>query len=117
MTLLSSLISSRLQGGDNVITVRTEVKGDGNYKVIVGYEVDSLEDLPDHLPEYTETLTVPACRYAKVLINEGQQEGRLGYGERMHADEYFVGISAMIPAMYIILRAAGSIHMTARERF
>ncbi|WP_042204065.1 GyrI-like domain-containing protein [Paenibacillus camerounensis] len=91
MTLLSSLISSRLQGGDNVISVRTEVKGDGNYKVIVGYEVDSLEDLPDHLPEYTETFTVPACRYAKVLINEGQQEGRLGYGERMHADEYFVG--------------------------
>ncbi|AIQ45062.1 hypothetical protein R70723_03440 [Paenibacillus sp. FSL R7-0273] len=91
MALLSGIISSRLQGGDNVVTVRTEVKGDGNYKVLVGYEVDSLEDLPDYLPEYTETLTVPACRYAKVLINEGGQEGQLGYGERMHADEYFVG--------------------------
>ncbi len=90
MALLSGIISSRLKGEGEVVTVRTEVKGDGNYKVIVGYEVDSLESLPDFLPEYTEALTVPACRYAKVLINEGGREGEPGYGERMHADEYFV---------------------------
>lgn len=90
MALLSGIIRQHIKGKD-IVTVRTEVKGDGNYKVMVGYEVSSLEGLPDCLPEYTETLTVPACRYAKVLINETQQDGRIGYGERMHADEYFVG--------------------------
>ncbi|WNS41480.1 GyrI-like domain-containing protein [Paenibacillus sp. MMS20-IR301] len=90
MTLLSSLISRQLKGKE-IVTVRSEVQGDGNYKVLVGYEVDSFDGLPGHLPEYTETLTVPACRYAKVLINEGKQAERIGYDERMHADEYFVG--------------------------
>lgn len=90
MALLSGIISQHIKSRD-IVTVRTEVKGDGNYKVVVGYEVSSFEGLPECLPEYTETLTVPACRYAKVLINETQQDGRIGYGERMHADEYFVG--------------------------
>lgn len=90
MALLSGLISQQIKGKE-IVTVRSEVQGDGNYKVIVGYEVDSFDGLPAHLPEYTETLTVPACRYAKVLINETKEAGRTGYDERMHADEYFIG--------------------------
>ena len=90
MVLLSGIISQQIKGSD-IVTIRTEVKGDGNYKAIVGYEVASFEALPEHLPEYTETLTVPACRYAKVLINETKKAGRIGYDERMHADEYFTG--------------------------
>lgn len=90
MALLSSIISQQIEAKD-IVTVRTEVMGDGNYKVIVGYEVNSFEGVPEHLPEYTEMLTVPACRYAKILINETKQDGRIGYDERMHADEYFTG--------------------------
>lgn len=90
LALLSGLIGANLKDKD-IVTVRTNVQGDGNYKVIAGYAVSSFEELPGHLPEYTETLTVPACRYTKVLINEANQEERKGYGERMHADEYFVG--------------------------
>ncbi|MEK3795994.1 GyrI-like domain-containing protein [Paenibacillus sp. FSL R7-0204] len=90
IALLSSLIEHQIKGRE-IVTVRTEVQGDGNYKVIVGMEVSGFEGLPAHLPEYTETLTVPACRYAKVLINESKSAGRTGYEERMHADEYFVG--------------------------
>lgn len=89
IALLSGLISRQIKGKE-VVTVRSEVQGDGNYKVIVGYEVSSFDGLPAHLPEYTETLTVPACRYAKVLINETKEAGRIGYDERMHADEYFI---------------------------
>ncbi|WP_019913543.1 GyrI-like domain-containing protein [Paenibacillus sp. HW567] len=90
MALLSGIIGGQLRSRD-IVTVRTEVGGDGNYKVIVGYEIGSFEALPDALPEYAETVTVPACRYAKVLINETKQADRIGYGERMHADEYFIG--------------------------
>lgn len=89
LALLAGLIGGQLQGKE-IIAVRSEVQGDGNYKVTVGYAVSSFDGLPAHLPEYTETLTVPACRYAKVLINETKQAGRTGYEERMHADEYFV---------------------------
>lgn len=90
ISLLRSIIGEQIKGED-VVTVRTDVSGDGNYKAIVGYEVDSLEALPEYLPEYTETLVVPACRYAKILINETKKAGRIGYDERMHADEYFIG--------------------------
>ncbi len=74
-----------------IISARYDIHGDGNYHVILGVRVDSLDGLPEILPENTVTLTVPACRYAKMLINETKAEGRVGYGERMHADEYFIG--------------------------
>ncbi|MCL6459819.1 MAG: hypothetical protein K6T85_17635, partial [Gorillibacterium sp.] len=90
MALLSGILGQQTTSRD-IVTVRTHVKGDGNYKVIVGYVVGSFDDLPEHLPEYTEALTVPACRYAKVLINETKKVGRIGYDERMQADEYFIG--------------------------
>lgn len=90
MALLSNIIGENIKIRD-IITVRTDVKGDGNYKAIVGYQVDSFDFFPEYLPEYTETLTVPACRYAKVLINETKKIDRKGYDERMHADEYFIG--------------------------
>lgn len=73
-----------------IISARYDIKGDGNYNVIVGIEVESFDHLPEYLPENTVTLTVPACRYAKMLINEQKKEGRTGYEERMQADEYFV---------------------------
>ncbi|RCX22703.1 hypothetical protein DFP94_101284 [Fontibacillus phaseoli] len=73
-----------------IVSARYDIAGDGNYKVVVGIEVDSLEHLPEYLPENTITLTVPAGRFAKMLINEHKKEGRTGYEERMHADVYFV---------------------------
>lgn len=90
MALLAGLIGDSLLHRE-IVTVRTDVRGDGNYKVVAGYMVESFDRLPDYLPEYTETLVLPPCRYAKVLINEGKRENRKGYDERMHADEYFTG--------------------------
>lgn len=90
MSLLAGIIGERMKDS-TIVAVRTEVQGDGNYKVIAGYAVNSFGGLPEYLPEYTETLTVPACRYAKILINETKKTQRKGYGERMHADEYFIG--------------------------
>jgi predicted transcriptional regulator YdeE len=74
-----------------IISARYDVHGDGNYNVIVGFPIESLDKLPKFLPEHTLTLTLPACRYAKMEINEQKREGRIGYGERMQADEYFIG--------------------------
>ena len=74
-----------------IISVRYDIHRDGNYRVILGIRVDSLGNLPEFLPENTVTLTVPACRYARMIINETKAEGRTGYAERMHADEYFIG--------------------------
>lgn len=90
MGLLAGLIGDSLLHKE-IVTVRTDVRGDGNYKVVAGFMVKGFERLPDYLPEYTETLVLPPCRYAKVLINEGKREDRKGYDERMHADEYFTG--------------------------
>ncbi|WP_438446642.1 GyrI-like domain-containing protein [Gorillibacterium sp. sgz5001074] len=90
LSLLSGLLGESRRSG-TITTVRTEVQGDGNYKVIAGYEVLGFEDLPEYLPEYTELFTVPACRYAKILINETKRPDRKGYDERMHADGYFIG--------------------------
>ena len=74
-----------------IISARYDVHGDGNYNVIIGFPLDSLHNLPEFLPEHTVSLDLPACRYAKMVINEQKREGRIGYGERMHADEYFIG--------------------------
>lgn len=74
-----------------IISARYGVHGDGNYNVIVGFQVDSFDNLPEFLPEHTITFTLPACRYAKMEINEQKRGGRFGYDERMHADEYFIG--------------------------
>lgn len=89
MALLSRIIGEQISRKD-IVSVRTDVSGDGNYKVIVGYEVGSFEALPEYLPENTVTLAVPASRYAKILINESKKADRIGYDERMHADEYFI---------------------------
>ena len=90
IALLSGILGENVKNRD-IVTIRTDAKGDGNYKVVVGYEVETLDDVPEYLPEYAETLTVPACRYAKVLINETKKPDRKGYDERMQADEYFIG--------------------------
>ena len=73
-----------------IISARIDVHGDGNYKVITGFPIDSFGNLPEFLPEHTRTLTIPACRYVKMVINEQKREGRIGYDERMQADEYFI---------------------------
>ena len=74
-----------------IISARYDMHSDGNYNVIIGFTVDSHDGLPEFLPEHTVTFTLPACRYAKMEINEQKREGRIGYGERMQADEYFIG--------------------------
>jgi predicted transcriptional regulator YdeE len=88
ISLLDHLIDPFILHED-IVTLRTNVQGDGNYKVIVGYEVSNFDALPEYLPEYAETFTIPACRYAKIYINETKKADRKGYDERMHADEYF----------------------------
>lgn len=87
--LLARALGVGLDSG--IVCARYDLAYDGNYKTVVGVVVDSLDNLPEFLPENTVTLSMPACRYAKILINEHQREGRTGYAERMHADEYFIG--------------------------
>ncbi|MGG6312299.1 hypothetical protein [Paenibacillus macerans] len=89
IALLAEVLGIDLTGLE-LISARYDIGGDGNYKVLVGFEVESLPELPPHLPEYADTLTVPVCRFAKMLINEQRQESRTGYEERMHADAYFI---------------------------
>ncbi|WP_058301999.1 GyrI-like domain-containing protein [Gorillibacterium timonense] len=89
VALLAQVIGIDLTATE-IVSARYDVEGDGNYKVIVGIEVESFANLPEELPENIVTLTVPACRYAKMLINERKQESRIGYEERMKADEYFI---------------------------
>ncbi|MDR1328363.1 MAG: hypothetical protein LBK23_02030, partial [Oscillospiraceae bacterium] len=72
-----------------IISARYGVWGDGNYNVIIGFPYGGL--LPEFLPEHTATFTLPACRYARMEINDQKRIGRIGYDERMHADEYFIG--------------------------
>lgn len=74
-----------------IISARYDIYGDGNYNVIIGFLMDNLDTLPEFLPEHTVTFTLPACRYAKLEINEQKREDRTGYNERMQADEYFIG--------------------------
>lgn len=74
-----------------IISMRHDVHGDGNYNVIVGIRVNGIDNLPEFLPEHTVTFTLPACRYARMEINEHKREGCVGYDERMHADTYFIG--------------------------
>ncbi len=78
-------------GDTEIVSARYDIHGDGNYKVIIGITTDASAPLPEFVPEHTVTLTLPACRYAKFLINEHKQEERQGYEERMQADEYFIG--------------------------
>ncbi len=77
-------------GNMEPISARYAVHGDGNYDVIIGFPVESKTVLPEFLPEHTITLTLPACRYARLEINENRTD-REGYRERMQADEYFIG--------------------------
>nr|WP_304955394.1 GyrI-like domain-containing protein [uncultured Acetatifactor sp.] len=74
-----------------IVSTRHQVKRDGNYHVVIGIPVDGGKELPLFLPEHTAELVLPACRYAKMEINEQKQPGRRGYEERMAADEYFIG--------------------------
>lgn len=77
-------------GKTEIVSTRFDMHGDGNYQVIVGFRMDSVDHLPAFLPEHTAVLTLPACRYAKMDINEQNRADRTGYAERMHADEYFI---------------------------
>lgn len=61
IALLSSLIEHQIKGRE-IVTVRTEVQGDGNYKVIVGMEVSSFDGLPDSV----EKVTVPGGIYLHI---------------------------------------------------
>lgn len=74
-----------------IVSARCQVSGDGNYDVIVGVPVDGQIKLPEFLPEHTVEWMLPACRYAKMTVNEGGKAGREGFPERMAADEYFIG--------------------------
>jgi hypothetical protein len=71
-----------------ILSARYDIHGDGNYHVIIGLPVNSFNPLPEFLPENTFKLTIPASRYAKMLINEQKHPERTGFGERMEADEY-----------------------------
>lgn len=73
-----------------IMGVRTNIVGAGIYDFVIGVVVDSFDDMPKHLPENTTMVICPPCRYAKMLINEKNVEGRKGYEERMNADEYFI---------------------------
>jgi len=66
---------------DEIISMRYNVHGDGNYSVIIGFAIDNLDNLPEFLPEHTVTFTIPANRYAKMIIT----------GDRMQIDDYFIG--------------------------
>ena len=90
LAFLAQVLGADIKSSE-IISARYAVHGDGNYQVIVGIRLDSLDQLPEFLPEHTVTLTIPPARYAKLMINEQKREGRVGYEERMHADEYFIG--------------------------
>jgi predicted transcriptional regulator YdeE len=78
-------------GETGIVSARYDISGDGNYNVIVGIPIENADNLPEFLPEHTIAYTLPACRYARMEINIHKREGRIGYDERMHADEYFIG--------------------------
>lgn len=90
IALLAGALGMKLEECE-IISARYDVRGDGNYKVIVGLAVKNFENLPEFLPEYTTQLRIPAGRYARMEINIHGREERAGYGERMCADEYFIG--------------------------
>ncbi|WDV46456.1 GNAT family N-acetyltransferase [Clostridiaceae bacterium M8S5] len=73
-----------------IIGIRTNIQGDGIFDFVIGVIVDSIENLPEHLPENSVTLTCSSCRYAKFNINEEKNSDRNGYSRRMSADEFFV---------------------------
>ncbi|WP_438433233.1 GyrI-like domain-containing protein [Gorillibacterium sp. sgz500922] len=100
IALLARAIGIELADAD-IVSARYDVEGDGNYRMIVGLALDRPIQLPEALPENTATLTVPASRYAKLLINEQRREDRAGYDERMKADEYFIaGFRQETPYVY-----------------
>jgi len=74
-----------------IISARYNIHCDGNYNVIIGFPIDNFNNLPEFLPEHTIMFTLPACRYARMEINAQKLEGRIGFDERMKADEYFIG--------------------------
>lgn len=73
-----------------IISARYQVHEDGNYNVIVGVRTGKELLLPSFLPEHTVSVILPSCRYARMEINEQKRQGRIGFDERMHADEYFI---------------------------
>lgn len=90
IAFLAQILGVKLEETD-IISARYNIHRDGNYHVLIGFPCDGAGKLPEFLPEHTETLTLPACRYAKMEINEQKAKGRIGYEERMQADEYFIG--------------------------
>ena len=73
------------------IAVRTNIKGDGVHDIVIGIVVDSFDNVPEYMPEYTVQVICPACRYACMAINETKSADREGFNEQMAADEYFIG--------------------------
>lgn len=73
-----------------IISARYHVHEDGNYNVVIGVRFNKELPLPFFLPEHTVSVLLPSCRYARIEINEHNREGRIGFDERMHADEYFI---------------------------
>lgn len=67
------------------------VEGDGIYDFVIGVIVDSINHLPEYLPENTIAVTCPANKFVKMSINEKKNPERKGYNEQMQADEYFIG--------------------------
>ncbi|NLG25680.1 MAG: GyrI-like domain-containing protein [Clostridiales bacterium] len=74
-----------------VLCARTDIRGDGDFDVVAGFEVAEGRALPAALPERCGQLAMPAARYVRMEINQSGAAGRTGFAERMHANEYFIG--------------------------
>lgn len=74
-----------------IIGIRTDNEGDGVYDFTIGVVVETFDNIPEYLPEYSVCITCPPCRYARMEINERKLPDRHGYDEQMRADEYFIG--------------------------
>lgn len=73
------------------IGVRINNEGDGLYDFVIGIVVESFDNVPKYLPEYSTMITFSVHRYTRMNINEKNLSDRTGYGEQMEADEYFIG--------------------------
>lgn len=88
LDLLAALCKTPLT---DILAARTNITGDGVYDLIVGIPVDSFDCVPPYLPEYTETVVLPAKTYLKMDVNEDNIPDVRGFNEAMVGDEYFIG--------------------------
>lgn len=72
------------------VSVRTAIRGGDLFDLVVGIFVPPDAPLPAILPQDGAWLDCPAGRFARLEINQGGDPNRIGYRERMTADEYFI---------------------------